>query len=167
MDTDKDTPEEKYSKKETYTADEKQIILDNLDEERRMHQEATKGMDGKKASYNKNEKMKILNKLNQERISSQNREEVKQKRLGNKEVYTFGVREFYKFLEMEREYFVEILDCDKFSRRPAIISLYYKIFDKLKKKDVLIKTEAHSDKIFISYDAMRVYFKAYSLENKR
>jgi len=162
----KETLEERYSKKETYTAEEKIIIMDRLDEERRIHQEAVKGLDGKKASYNEAEKAKILSKLNEERISTQNRLKIKKRRIENKEVYKFGVKEFYKFLHMEREYFIEISDCEKFSRRPAIISLYYRTFDELKKKDFLIKTEIYSDKIFISYDAIRVYFRGYSLENK-
>lgn len=159
--------EEAYYKKDIYTDEEKQIIMDRLDEERKIHQEATKGLDNKKAIYSKSEKNKIFNKLNEQRLSKQKREEIKKRRIENKEVYKFGAKSFYKFLHMEREYFIEISDCDKFSRRPAIISLYYRTFDELKKKDVLIKTEVYSDKIFISYDAIRVYFKAYSLENER
>ena len=158
---------EQYRRKETYTDEEKKIIMDRLDEERRIHQEAEKGIDGKNALYNQGEKNKILDKLNEERLSKQKREEIKKRRIENKEVYKFGAKSFYKFLYMEREYFIEISDCDKFSRRPAIISLYYRTFDELKKKDVLIKTEVYSDKIFISYDAIRVYFKGYSLEDKR
>lgn len=80
----KETLEERYSKKETYTADEKKIILDRLDEERCIHQEAVKGLDSKKASYSETEKTKILNKLNQERISTQNRLEIKKRRIENK-----------------------------------------------------------------------------------
>ena len=166
MSDDKETLEERYRKKETYTTEEKKIIMDRLDEERRIHQESVKGLDGKKAFYSEEEKNKIFNKLNEERISAQNRLEIKKRRVENKEVYKFGIKKFYKFLHMEREYFIEISDCDKFSRRPAIIPLYYRTFDELKKKDVLIKTEVYSDKIFISYDAIRVYFKAYSLEDK-
>jgi len=154
-----------YRRKETYTDEEKKIIMDRLDKERRIQQEAEKGLNGKKAFYTQSEKNKILNKLNEERLSKQKREDIKKRRIENKKVYTFGSKSFYKFLQMEREYFIEISDCDKFSRRPAIISLYYRTFDELKKKDVLIKTEVYSDKIFISYDAIRVYFKAYSLED--
>ena len=159
--------EEAYRRKDTYSDDEKKIIMDRLDEERRVHQEATKGLDNKKAIYTENEKNKILNKLNEQRLSTQKREDIKKSRIENKEVYKFGGKIFYKFLNMEREYFIETIDCDKFSRRPAIISLYYRTFGELKKKDVLIKTEVYSDKIFISYDAIRVYFKGYALEDIR
>lgn len=163
----KQTLQERYSKKETYSDEEKQIILDRLDKERRIHQEAMKNIEGRKKDFTQSEKDEILNKINEERLSKQHREEIKRRRFENKEVYKFGTKEFYKFLQMEREYFIEISDCEKFSRRPAIIPLYYRTFNELKKKDVLIKTEVYSDKIFISYDAIRVYFKAYSLEDKR
>jgi hypothetical protein len=156
-----------YRKKDTYSSDEKQIIMDRLDEERRIHQEATKGLDGRKAVYSQGDKNKILNQLNAERLSTQKREEIKAQRTENKEVYKFGSKQLYKFLHMEREYYIEILDCEKLSRRPSIITLYYRTFDELKKKDVLIKTEVYSDKFFISYDAIRVYFKGYSLEDRR
>jgi hypothetical protein len=158
---------EAYSKKETYTAEEKQIIMDRLNEERLINQQASKGLDGKKATYSQSEKNKILNKLNEQRLSKQKRIDIEKQRVGNKEEYKFGAKSFYKFLHMEREYFIEISDCSKFSSRPAIFSLYYRTFDTLKKKDVLIKTEIYSNKIFISYDAIRVYFKGYSLEEKR
>jgi len=156
-----------YRKKDIYSNEEKKIIMDRLDEERRIHQEAIKGLDGRKAVYNENEKEKILKQLNAERLSKQKREEINKIRTSNKELYKFGKKKLYKFLHMEREYYIETSDCDKLSRRPAIITLYYRAFDELKKKDVLMKTELYSDKFFISYDAIRVYFKEYSLEDKR
>ena len=156
-----------YSKKETYNTEEKQIIMDRLNEERLVNQQASKGLDGKKAIYDQSEKNKILDKLNEQRLSKQKREEIKINRTENKEIYKFGNKSFYKFLQMEREYYIEISDCEKFATRPVIISLYYRTFNELKKKDVLIKTEVYSNKVFISYDAIRVYFKGYSLEDKR
>ncbi|NOR55610.1 MAG: hypothetical protein GQ531_05325 [Sulfurovum sp.] len=154
-------------KKEIFTDDEKQMILDRLNDERRVTQKAFKGLDGKDAKYDEEEKHNILSKLNEQRLSAQKREEIKEKRLHNKEVYTFAGKKFYKFLQMEREYFIEISDCDIFSRRPAVLSLYYRTFEELKRKDVLIKTEVYSEKIFISYDVIRVYFKGYALEDSR
>ncbi len=157
---------EAYRKKDTYNTEEKQIIMERLDEERRIHQEAIKGLDGKKVFYTQSEKNRILSKLNEQRLSKQKREEIKKIRTYNKEEYHFGTKVFYKFLQMEKEYYIEIDDCEKLSSRPTIISLHYRIFDNLKKKDVLIKTEVYSDRFFISYDAIRVYFKEYSLEDR-
>ena len=154
-----------YSRKETYTAEEKKIIMDRLDKERRINQKALKGLDGKKAHYTEEEKKKILDQLNEQRLSKQKRQEIRETRTKNKEIYTFGSKTFYKFKNTEREYYIQIEDCDNLSSRPSIISLYYKTFDALHKKDVLMKVEVYSDKFFISYDAIRVYFKSYALED--
>ena len=70
-------------------------------------------------------------------------------------------------MNMEREYFIEVSDCKKFSSRPAIFTLYYRSLTELKKKDVLLKTEIYSKEILISYNIHRVYFKGYSLEDER
>jgi len=158
---------EAYSKKETYTAEEKKMIMDRLDEERRINQKIEAELARSSKYYTQSDKIKILNKLNEQRLSRQKREEIKKQRTHNKEIYKFGSKTFYKFVQMEREYYIQIEDCDKLSSRPSIIPLYYKTFDELKKKDVLIKVEVYSDKFFISYDAIRVYFKSYALENAR
>lgn len=160
---------ESFSKKETYNTEEKKLIMDRLNEERLIHQKAEEELSGKKGSYSEEEKTKILNKLNEKRLSTQKREEIKKRRLHNKHIYKFGNKEFYKFTNMEREYYIEIGECNKFSSSPSIVTLFYKTISEyeLKKKDVLIKTEIYSEKFFISQDAIRVYFKGYSLEDKK
>ncbi|GIU00380.1 hypothetical protein TSL6_08860 [Sulfurovum sp. TSL6] len=158
-----------FSKKETYTAEEKKMIMDRLNEERLIHQRAEEELQGKKRSFTEEEKKKILDKLNEKRLSTQKREEIKKKRLHNKKRYKIANKEFYKFTNMEREYYIEIADCDKINTRASIITLYYKSISEyeVKKKDVLIKTEIYSDKFFVSYDWVRVYFKAYALEDEK
>ena len=158
---------ESLSKKETYTAEEKKLIMDRLNEERRIHQKAEEGLDGKQKSYSEDEKNKILTKLNEKRLSTQKREEIQKSRIYKKQIYKFEGKEFYKFVNMEREYYIKVADCKNFSNRPIIVTLYYRTFESLQKKDVLLKTEIHSEKIFISYDVIRVYFKGYSLEDER
>jgi hypothetical protein len=154
------------SKKETYTAEEKKMIMDWLNEQRLIQQKEEESLSGKKQSYTE-EKRKILNDLNERRLSDQRIEEIKKNRTQNKEIYKIGSKEFYKFINMKREYFIEIKDCEKISRRPRILSLYYRSIDILHKKDVLIKAEIYSEKFFISMDPIRVYYKGYSLEDKR
>jgi hypothetical protein len=144
------------SKKSTFT-----------DEERRIHQRAQESLDPKKKTYDEEEKKKVLEKLNEKRLSTQKREEIKKARTYKKQVYKFGSKEFYKFKHMEREYFIEIADIKKLSSRPVIIPLYYRTLEELNKKEVLIKTEIYSEKIFISYNPIRVYFKGYSLEDEK
>ncbi|RLA71409.1 MAG: hypothetical protein DRG09_00355 [Epsilonproteobacteria bacterium] len=153
--------------KENYTEEEKQIIMDRLNEERLIHQRVRERLDGKIQEYTEEEKSQIISLLNEQRLSKQKREEIKNKRIKMKKKYKFGSREFYKFTRMEREYFIEVKECESISGRPTLISLYYRTFEEFKKKDVLIKTEIYSEYFFISYNPIRVYFKTYALEDEK
>ncbi|HIQ46379.1 MAG TPA: hypothetical protein EYH57_02030 [Sulfurovum sp.] len=153
--------------KENYTEEEKKQIMERLNEERLIHQRVRERLDGKINNYTEEEKSQILNILNEQRLSKQKREEIKKKRLENKKVYTFGSKRFYKFKKMEREYLIETKECEDLSSRPKLISLYYRTFEELKKKEVLIKTEIYSEYFFISYNPIRVYFKTYALEDEK
>jgi len=153
--------------KETYSVSEKQLIMDRLNEERLIHQRVQEKLDGKIEAYTEEEKQQILHILNKQRLSILKCEEIKKKRIEKKEKYTFNNREFYKFTKMEREYYIEVKECEKLTSRPIILTLYYKTFEEFKKKDVLIKTELYSDKFFVSYNPIRVYFKQYSLEDEK
>ena len=154
-------------RKDIYTSEEKQIIMDRLDEERRIHQKAEEDLNTKTKNYTEEEKKIVLQKLNEKRLTTQKREEIKKARTYKKQTYKFGSKEYYKFIQMEREYYIEISELEKLSSRPVIIPLYYRTFEELNKKEVLIKTEIYSEKIFISYNPIRVYFKGYSLEDER
>lgn len=158
---------ESFSRKETYTAEEKKFIMDRLNAERLIHQRAEEAASGKKRFYTEEEKKHILEKLNEKRLSRQKREEIQKRRTYKKEIYRFGSKECYKFTNMERDYFIQICDLEKLSSRPSMISLHYRSIDELKRKDVLIKTEIYSDKFFISHDPIRVYFKQYALEDEK
>jgi len=153
--------------KDNYTEEEKQIIMDRLNEERLIHQRVRERLDGKIQEYTEEEKSQILNLLNEQRLSKGKREEIKRKRIEKKEKYKFFSKEFYKFTKMEREYFIEVKECESVSSRPKLITLYYRTFEEFKKKDVLIKTEIYSEHFFISYNPIRVYFKAYALEDEK
>ena len=158
---------ERFSKKETYTAEEKKFIMDRLNEQRLIHQRAEEEASGKKRFYTEEEKKKILQKLNERRLTAQKREEIQKRRTHKKEIYTFGGKKCYKFTNMERDYFIEISDLKKLSSRPTMITLYYRAIDELKKKDILMKTEIYSDKFFISHNPIRVYYKQYALEDEK
>ncbi|WP_373032609.1 hypothetical protein [Sulfurovum sp.] len=160
---------ESFSKKETYSTEDKQLIMDRLNEERLAQQSAKEAIESKKGPYTEEEKKKILDKLNEKRLSTQKREEIQKSRTYKKKIYKFGNKEFYKFKNMEREYYIEIEVCNKFSARPVIVTLFYKTVSEyeLKKKDILIKTEIYTDKFLISMDTIRVYFKGYSLEDDK
>jgi len=158
---------ESFSRKETYTAEEKKFIMDRLNAERLIHQRAQEEVSGKKKFYTAEEKKKILEKLNEKRLTRQKREEIQKRRTDNKEIYRFNGKEYHKFTNMERDYFILTSDIERLSSRPSIITLYYRSIYDLQRKDVLIKTEVYSDKFFISYDPIRVYYKQYDLENEK
>ncbi len=153
-------------KKDTYSSDEKKRILDSLNA-KRLLQQKTDRKSKDYVDYNRTDKADILKELNEKRLSQQRFEEVKKRRTEKKQTFQFGMKEFYRFDHMSREFYIEINDIAKITTRPAIISLYYKVFGELKKKDFLIKIEIFSDKFFLSDDILRVYFKEYSLERER
>jgi hypothetical protein len=153
-------------KKNRYSDEEKRYILDTLNTERLLRQKSerkSKTYD----SYSKADKKDILEELNEKRLDAQRFEVIKKRRTDKKQKYQFGSKEFYKFSHMNREYYIDIKDVEKVLNRPMIMSLYYKVFGELKKKDFLMKVEIYSDKFFISDDILRVYFKGYSLERER
>lgn len=158
---------ESISGKETYTEEEKKLIMARLNEQRLQQQRAQESLSVPKSAYTEEEKKKILNSLNEKRLSDQRIEEIKKKRTFKKEIYKFGTKEYYKLLNMKREYYLDIKDCQKIRRTPKIMPIYYRSLDVLQKKDVLIKTEIYSEKFFISLDPIRVYFKAHALEDAR
>ena len=152
------------SKKDSYSEEEKNSILKMLNTDRRKEQEE-KVKSQVYSEYSKEEKEKILNQLNSRRLSQKTQDEIKRRRTYNKKQYQFGAKYYYKFLNMEREYYIDISECSKISSRPNIITLYYKVFGELKKKDFLMKVEVYSEKIFISNDILRIHFKGYSFED--
>ncbi len=154
------------SKHETYNDEEKKFILKKLNDERLRQQKLNEASSNVTKQYSQEDKNDILNKLNDERLRAQKNEDMKKKRVENKEIYKFGKKEYYKFVNMEREYYLEKKNCGNFSSRPSIVTLYYRTFGEMNRKDVLLKIESYSEKIFISYDAIRVYFKPYSFEEK-
>jgi len=152
-------------KKDIYSDEEKKYILDTLNAERLLRQK-TERKSKTYDEYTRVDKEEILKELDEKRHDAQRLDAIKKRRTDKKQKYKFGSKEFYKFSNMNREYYIEMKDIEKLSSRPVIMSLYYKIFGELKKKDFLIKIEIYSDKIFISDDILRVYFKGYALERE-
>lgn len=154
---------ENFSKKSTYTEEEKKYIMQRLDEQRRKE----KCQKRRYTKYSEEEKQNILRDLNDKRLEKQLYAEIEKRRVFHKKIYTFDIREFYKFTHMDREYFIETKDVKKLSTRPQILTLYHRTFGEMKKRDFLMKIAVYSDKIFISDDMLRIYFKGYSLEGER
>ncbi len=142
--------------KEIYTTEEKKLILERLNEER-LERRNAEAVDPK-------EQMDMAEKLDRER-KKYNREEFQKSRFGDKKVYILENREFYKILGIGREYHIKVEDCKNISpSSPEILTLFHRGFDGLRKLDMLIQFKDYSEKIFISEDVLRVYFKQASLE---
>lgn len=157
---------EDFSNKSTYTDEEKKYIMQRLNAQR-IKEQKQKSKKRKYSRYSEAEKENILKNLNDKRLEAQLYQEIEERRIFHKKIYHFDVRAFYKFTQMDREYFIETKDLKKLSSRPQILTLYHRTFGEMKKKDFLMKTEVYSDKIFISDDMLRVYFKGYKLEDER
>ena len=156
---------ESIAAKEIYTDEEKRFILERLNRERLERQRFLQATKPDKKQYTKEEKNRILQELNEKRIRDEHHKEMKRIRFLNKETYRFGNQTFFRLKDMEREYFLEVETCENFTSSPSIVPLYYRTFGEMRKRDVLLKIEPHSDKIFISKDAIRVYFKPFALED--
>ncbi len=155
---------EDFSKKSTYSVEEKKYIMEQLNAQRLKVQ---KKVEPKNKKYSAQRKKDILNEINDKRLEKQFYNDMEKRRIYNKKVYTFDLRYFYKFEHMDREYYMEVTDVQNLSNEAHIFTLYHKTFGELKMKDFLIKIELYSDKIFISDDVLRIYFKGYSLENEQ
>ncbi len=147
-----------------YSLEEKRIILNQLNEERIRNQNKKENAHMLLSKYHPKEKSDILEKLDKKRRRNQEKKRLHKCTFGNKKIYTLENREFYKILDLGRDYYIKIEDCQNHSYRPELITLYHQGFDGLKKTKVLVKFRTDTDKIYISEDALRVYFKASSLE---
>ena len=58
-------------------------------------------------------------------------------------------------------------DYQKLRSRPGIITIYHEFLGEMKKKDVLIQIRRYSDKIYISDDLIKVYYKSCHLEDEK
>jgi len=151
--------ENKIEKKETYTIEEKKAIMEMLNKERKQKDQARLKKQ-EKTNLNIKDKKQILNKLTRERRDAQLFEQMEKKRVENKKIYIFHNKEFYKIKNLERDYYFKVEDYEKLSHRPKIVTIYHDFLGELKKKDILIQIRRYSDKIFISDDLIKVYYKS-------
>jgi len=161
---------------ETYTEDQKKLILERLNNERLKRQKENLRLEKRdkeissngKKTYAKEEKRAILERLNQERLSQQRYRDIKRNRTLGKKIYSIKGKDYYMFKDTPRPYYILVEDLNSISGRPSIHSLYYKGYDnEFIKKDMLMKIKVYSEKIFISSDVIRIKFEEHSLENER
>ena len=113
------------------------------------------------------EKKNILNHLNEQRLSRQENEEIQKKRFENKKIYTIQNKQYYKIIDMKRAYYLEVDSCKNISYAQSIVLLYTYTFATMTARKGLAKIDKATERILISNDALRVYFKPYTLEEDR
>jgi len=143
-----------------YSDQEKKNIMNMLNTQRKERENSTNI-----SSFSTQSKEKILDSLNRQRRDEYLFKHMSEKRISNKKVYIIHNKKFYKIKNLERDYLFKIDDYDKLSSRPKVISIFYDFLGELKKKDVLIQIRRYSDKIFISDDLIKVYYKTCHFEN--
>ncbi|WP_415408172.1 hypothetical protein ACLHDG_06370 [Sulfurovum sp. CS9] len=113
------------------------------------------------------EKKNILNHLNEQRLSRQENEEIQKKRFENKKIYTIQNKQYYKIIDMKRAYYLEVDSCKNISYAQSMVLLYTYTFATMTARKGLAKIDKATERILISNDALRVYFKPYTLEEER
>ncbi len=113
------------------------------------------------------EKKNILNHLNEQRLSRQENEEIQKKRFENKKIYIIQNKQYYKIIDMKRAYYLEVLSCKNISYAQSVVLLYTYTFATMTARKGLAKIDKSTERILLSNDALRVYFKPYTLEEER
>lgn len=171
-------------KKESFTPEEKQLIWNKLNRKRikrQMIEEPIKQVLFKQEieklnninkpqeqeeapirGYTKEEKDKIFERINRDRLDSIDNEDNI-----TKKIYDVNGKEYYRFLDMPRSYYIPIEILPQISSKPLKVYLYYKILGELKKREVFIKTQSYSKNLFISISTTKLNFKEYRLEDEQ
>ncbi len=111
--------------------------------------------------YTQEEKEDIIERLNRDRRRAE-----KKKDILKKKVYTINTREYYKFIDMSRSYFIRKDDIPKLSRKPKKLFLYYTTLGEFKKREVIIISPSYSKNLFVAINISKQNFIEYRLEDK-
>ena len=110
------------------------------------------------------DKKKIWNQLNEERRLRQKNKEMEKNRFANKKIYTIDNKKYYKVIGMSNSYYLQVNSLNYLRASQVIIQLCQYTFNGMKSKRGLLKIDKVTNKIFISEDTVRVYFKSCALE---
>ncbi len=111
------------------------------------------------------DKKKIWNQLNEERRLRQKKKEMGRNRFLNKKIYSIDNKKYYKVIGMSNVYYLQVNSLNYMEASQFIVELCQYTFNGMKSKKGLIKIDKATNKIFISEDTLRVYFKSCALEN--
>ncbi|PHS32842.1 MAG: hypothetical protein COA92_05710 [Sulfurovum sp.] len=110
------------------------------------------------------DKKKIWNQLNEERRLRQQNKEMEKNRFANKKIYTIDNKKYYKVIGMSNSYYLQVNSLNYLRASQVNIQLCQYTFNGMKSKKGLLKIDKVTNKIFISEDTVRVYFKSCALE---
>ncbi|HIQ28558.1 MAG TPA: hypothetical protein EYH42_08680 [Sulfurovum sp.] len=111
------------------------------------------------------DKKKIWNQLNEERRLRQKKKEMGRNRFLNKKIYSIDNKKYYKVIGMSNVYYLQVNSLNYMEASQFIVQLCQYTFNGMKSKKGLIKIDKATNKIYISEDTLRVYFKSCALEN--
>ncbi len=110
------------------------------------------------------DKKKIWNQLNEERRLRQKNKEMGKSRFFNKRIYAIDNKKYYKVIGMSNNYYLSVDSLNYLATSQFVIQLCQYTFNGMKAQRGLIKIDKATNKIFISEDTLRVYFKSCALE---
>lgn len=108
-------------------------------------------------------KREIWDKLNEKRVLFQKKELLETKFLSNKKIYLLFGKEYYKLVGENKHFYIRKEDFNTLLTQ-SIIEIYQYYFSGMRSKKVRIKIDTVSNKIFVSEDILRIYFKVYTIE---
>jgi len=111
------------------------------------------------------EKKKIWNELNEERLLHQKEKKLEKERLENKKLYAIYGKKYYKLVGDNGDYYVLEDALKDLPSSQLIIQVNRYSFSGMRTSRALLKVDKATNKIFLSEDTLRVYFKPYKIES--
>jgi len=111
------------------------------------------------------EKKKVWNELNEERLLRQKEKELEKERLENKKIYAIYGKKYYKLVGDNGDYYVLEDALKDLPSSQFIIQINRYSFSGMRTSRALLKVDRTTNKIFLSEDTLRVYFKPYKIES--
>ncbi|HFQ62317.1 MAG TPA: hypothetical protein ENK39_08510 [Epsilonproteobacteria bacterium] len=111
------------------------------------------------------EKKKIWNALNEERLLRQREKELEKERLRHKKIYAIYGKKYYKLVGDYGDYYVLEDALKNIPSAQFVIQVNRYSFSGMRKSRAILKIDKSTNKIFLSEDTLRVYFKPYQIES--
>ena len=111
------------------------------------------------------EKKKIWDKLNKERLQRQKEKELEKERLANKKIYAIYGKKYYKLVGDNGDFYVLEDTLKDIPSSQFVIQVNRYSFSGMRTSRALLKIDKVTNKIFLSEDTLRVYFKPYTIES--